>query len=190
MREVIQPILLLLYQTELEFAIVMMLTTFVGSIWMFWDASERYGPTVALLLVVFNVWIFLKVQVPLLLFGYIGFIFLQTVVWDYISAKQLERRKKEIEKYVPSKHDGVKRAVANPKEEARKMGLPEIYTSDQMPASEPLADPEIENLLKEGKIEEALTTAEEKERKASQDSDTFMAELYRSYKERIQRGEW
>ncbi len=135
---------------------------------------------------------FLQTTVPLVLFGYILVWLVAIWVNNYRLRMDQKREEKEGIEYSASRI-GVKRISLNPEKEAKEMGFPSIYPKDkprrfELESFETI--PEIEQLLAEGKIEEALRLAGERYELAIACGDEKSKIAYRRYIDRIQRGEW
>ena len=177
-------------EAELAFLIVMMLAGFAGSIWMFMHASEHFSPVIAFILVAVNLWTLIETTVPIVFFGYIAMWFIGNLIRE-ISARSEVKRQISMEAEVKARFFGLKRDSLNPEEDAKALGLPSVYSEEELSVS-PLSGslPELDELLKCGQVEEALKLAEEGWEKAMEVRDEESAKLYRYYIERIQRGEW
>ncbi len=164
----------------------------VGTFWMFFHSLRLFNAFVALLLLVGNFVIWILTSFPLVFVVYFVVILL-----GVIGRVQRERREKttiELEQSrSPLSRIGIKRTAYNPAEEARQMGLPNVYEAragSSIPTFDGQLIPELEELLIAGKIEEALREAEDGWRSALAKGDESTANDYRNYIERIQRGEW
>lgn len=174
---------------DLTYLVLIMLITFLGTIWMFLHASEHINPLVAFMLVAFNLWVFIQSTFPFILAGY----FLFWAIGLSLHTLSARRELKRLEKLTlpPSGiRIGVKRSV-DPTKQVEELGLPSIYGKAEVATSEKLTTiPELEELLADGKVEEALRLAEERWEQAKASGDDEIESAYRSYIERIQKGEW
>jgi len=175
---------------ELVFLIVMMLTGFIGSIWMVMHASEHFSPVIALILLALNIWTLLETTVPIVFFGYLAMWLVGNLLRE-ISARSQLRQQLNMEARVKAQSFGLKRESLSPEEDAEAIGLPSLYPREASTAISFRGSlPELDELLERGQVEEALKIAEEGWERSIQIQDEESAKLYRYYIERIQRGEW
>ena len=176
----------------MEYLVIAMIASFVGGIWIFFDAYDRFGWFAALLLVGFHLIVFLKTTVPLVLvlygiFWLIGF-------W-LTSRKHPTDEAPQFGRHV---------TTTNPKAAAEKLGLPSVMgggaddsetdsgeTGEDLNAEvEVEVDVELERMLRLGKVREALGLAEKRMADAEVAGDIDAIELFRKYIRRIERGEY
>lgn len=176
----------------MEYLVIAMIVSFFGGIWIFFDAYDRFGCFIALLLVGFHLVVFLQTTVPLILVLY-------GIFW--LIGRWVVGRKYPTD---DAPQFGRHVTTTDPKAAADKLGLPSIAggdVADSGSVSEEIGDEldvqaevkvdvEIERMLRLGEIKQALQHAERRLEDAKAASDTDAIELMRKYILRIERGEY
>lgn len=170
----------------MEYLIIAMIISFIGGIWLFFDAYDRFGCFPALLLVGFHIIVFLQTTVPAVLVLY-GIFWL---IGRWLTGRKLP------EDEAPSFGRHV--TTTDPKAAAEKLGLPSVIggakangkTEPGETGAEMEVDVDLERMLRLGKVREALGLAEKRLEDAEVAGDTDAIELLRKYILRIERGEY
>jgi len=170
----------------MEYLIIAMIVSFIGGIWLFLDAYDRFGWFAALLLVGFHLFVFLQTTVPavLVLYG---------ILW--LIGRWLTGRKQQTDE---APQFGRHVTTTDPKAAAEKLGLPSVMgggaadseTEVSETGEELEVDVELERMLRLGKAREALGLAEKRLEDAEFADDTETIDLLRKYILRIERGEY
>ncbi|MCD6282931.1 hypothetical protein J7J84_04940 [bacterium] len=174
----------------MEYLIIAMIVSFVGGIWLFFDAFDRFGWFAALLLVGAHLFVFLKTTFPLVLVLY-GIFWL---VGFWLTGRKLPE----------DEAPGFGRHVTttDPKAAAEKLGLPSVVGGIKADSetesgetvgelnAEMEVDVELERMLRLGEVREALELAEKRLEDAKASGDIRATELLRKYILRIERGEY
>ncbi len=162
------------------FLLLSMFVGFVGSIWIFFDASNRFGPLFGFSLAVASALCTLYTKVPWVVLAYVGYYLL---AFHYFHRGIPEDKLPRF---------GLRQATGDPEGEARKLGLPSVLgrkaADDAIGAGEEI--PELEEMLREGRIAEATVHAEAALKAAVNEGRTDLADKLRKYVLRLQRGKY
>ena len=165
---------------QLFFDILVMIAGFAGSIWIMFDASNRFGSLTGFTLALSSVLCTLYTRFPWVVLAYLAYYLLAFYYFHReISEDKLPRF-------------GLRTESGDPVGEAKKLGLPSVMggriVDDAVDAGEEI--PEIEELLHAGRIAEATAHAESALKAAERDGHKELAERLRKYVLRLQRGKY
>ena len=165
---------------QMLFDLLTMLVGFVGSIWILFDASNRFGPLFGFTLAIASVVTTLYARFPWIPLAYVGY---------YLLAFHFFHRELPEDK-LP--RFGLRQSTGDPEGEAKKLGLPSVLgrkaADDVLDAGEEI--PELEELLRAGKVAEATVHAEAALKAAENDGHNELADKLRKYVLRLQRGKY
>jgi|GEM_PF-2344888 len=176
----------------MEYLVIAMIVSFFGGIWIFFDAYDRFGWFIALLLVGAHLVIFLQTTFPLILVLY-------GIFW-LIGRWAISRKYPADDAPQFGRHA----TTTDPKAAADKLGLPSIAggdIADSGSASDKIGDElngepevevdvELERMLRLGEVREALELAEKRLEDAKAAGNIETIDLLRKYILRIERGEY
>lgn len=160
--------------------IISMLAGVVGSVWILFDASNRFGPLFGVTLAISSAVCSLYARIPWIVMAYFVY---------YLLAFHFFHREIPEDK-LP--RFGLRQSTGDPVSEAKKLGLPSVLgrkaADDVLGAGEEI--PEIEELLRAGKVAEATMHAEAALKAAVGEGQDDLADKLRKYVLRLQRGKY
>jgi hypothetical protein len=174
--DIITSISVLKFSDQIEFTLLAI--AFVGGIWMFLDASDRFGTSWAFVIVVAHLVVTLVLIIPALV-----------VLYALLGLYNLYLQRRRTEADTQPKF-GFHPETDDPVADARKLGVPSVFGGTGVAGGEIKAeerDEHIEELLTQGDYTGALHYAEEMLKTASDFNDREGQARYRAYLERIHR---
>jgi hypothetical protein len=174
--DIITSISVLKFSEQVEFALLAI--AFVGGVWMFLDASDRFGTSWAFVIVVFHLVVTLVLIIPALAILYALF---------GLYNLYLQRRRTEAD---AQPKFGFRPETDDPVAEARKLGVPSVFGGTGVAGSEIKAeerDEHLEELLAHGDHLRALNYAEEMFKTASEFIDLDGQARYQAYLQKLHR---
>jgi hypothetical protein len=162
------------------FTLLAMLAGVVGSVWILFDASNRFGPLFGFTLAIASIVCSLYAVIPWVVLAYVGYYLL---AFHYFHREIPEDKLPRF---------GLTQSTGDPVGEAKKLGLPSVLgrkaADDVLGAGDEI--PEIEELLRSGKVAEATVHAEAALKTAENDGHDELADKLRKYVLRLQRGKY